>query len=737
MIEIKGTVEDIIFRNEENLYSVFSLDTDDGNITVVGQIMDLNKGDILAVSGDLVYHRDYGEQLKLKKYEKIMPSSVSQIEKYLSSGIISNIGEKRAKEIVKLFGEDTLKVMTEQPEKLLKINGIGKKTLEKIHNSIVEAQSSREVTMYLQKFNIGNKLTYSIFAKYKENTKAIIEENPYQLIDDIKGVGFNIADKIALQIGIKKDSSFRIIAAAQYLLFEEANKNGNCYMEYDDFIVKLKNLLGVEEKSILDNISEMVFCNKVKITTYNGKSIIYLRLIYEIELSITEKLLRLLRANNKTKDIDIEQEISLIEKIENINYSDTQKDAIITALKEKVTIITGGPGTGKTTIIKAIISIANNLKLKYTLAAPTGRAAKRMEESTGKEASTIHRLLGYKSIDDIAQLEYNEENPLENDLIVIDEMSMVDIYLMNNLLNAIREDTMVVFVGDSDQLPSVGPGNILNDMISSKVIPTIKLETIFRQSEGSNIIKNAHLINNGMNPILNEENKDFYFIRTRNDTHTLDTIVNLVTNRLPKHYNVNPLEDIQVLTPTRRGICGVDSINQRLQAKLNPPMFNKSEIKIGEYIFRENDKIMQTKNNYDIELKDGFLSKTKGLYNGDIGYIRNIFLDDRTIETIFYDKMATLDTKEFSDIVLSYCATIHKSQGSEFPIVVIPMANAPYMLLTRNILYTGITRGKSLVVLVGNENILKKMIQTKLNNKRNSTLAYNLKKYNNLRGEYD
>lgn len=737
MIETTGTVEDIIYRNEENLYSVFLLDTDDGLVTVVGQIFDLNKGDILAVTGDLVFHKDYGEQIKLNNYKKVMPSSLSQIEKYLSSGIISNIGKKRAKEIVKKFGEDTLRIMTEEPEKLLKIGGIGKKTLEKIHESIVKAQSSREVSIYLQKFNIGNKLSYQIYAKYKEDTKAVIEENPYQLIDDVKGIGFNIADKIALQIGIKKDSSFRIIAGAEYLLYEEANRNGNCYMDYEDFLNRLSALLAVSRETILNNISEMVLWNKVKIINFDGRDIIYLRAIYEMELSITENLLKLMRANSKIKDIDIDEEIEFIEKIENIAYSGTQKKAINTALREKVMIITGGPGTGKTTIIKAIISIIHNLKLSYLLAAPTGRAAKRMEESTGKEAQTIHRLLGYKSIEESAQLEFNEENPLDSDLIIIDEMSMVDIFLMNNLLKAIKTDTMVVFVGDSDQLPSVGPGNVLNDMINSNIIPTIKLDTIFRQGEGSNIIRNAHLINRGMRPILNEENKDFFFIKTRDDSHTLDTICDLVVERLPKYYNVNPLEDIQVLTPTRRGICGVDSINQRLQAKLNPPEFNKSEIKLGEYIFRENDKIMQTKNNYDIELKGNLFDTSKGLYNGDIGYIRNIFLENRTIETVFYDKMATLDTKEFQDIVLSYCATIHKSQGSEFPIVVIPMANAPYMLLTRNILYTGITRGKSLVVLVGNENILNKMIDTEIIDRRKSTLAYNLRKYYNLRRSYD
>ncbi|MFM1539116.1 AAA family ATPase [Helcococcus bovis] len=405
-----------------------------------------------------------------------------------------------------------------------------------------------------------------------------------------------------------------------------------------------------------------------------------------------------------------------------------QKKAISTAIIEKMLIITGGPGTGKTTIIKAIISIVKNLKMKYVLCAPTGRAAKRMEESTGDTASTIHRLLGYKSLDEDIMLEYNETNPLDYELIIVDEVSMVDLYLMDNLLKAVKDNTIIIFVGDSDQLPSVGPGNILNDMINSEVIPTIKLDLIFRQGEDSNIVKNAHLINKGQMPILNEKNKDFFFVTTKNDVDTLHTVVDLVVNRLPAHYGVNPLTDIQVLTATRKGVCGVDSINKELQNKLNEPQFNKSEIKFSDFIFRENDKIMQIKNNYDIELKDKNLNTTKGLYNGDIGYIRNLFLDNNTIEANFDDKIVTYTMKEFNEIVLAYTATIHKSQGSEFPIVVIPMASAPYMLLTRNILYTGITRGKSLVVLVGNKNIMNKMIENTYKNPRNSSLDYSLRK---------
>ncbi|MFL8952324.1 SF1B family DNA helicase RecD2 [Helcococcus kunzii] len=726
MIEVKGTVIDIIYRNDDNLYSVFKLDTDDGEITIVGKVLELNIGDLISVSGNLVFHNEYGEQIQLKSYKRVMPSSISQITRYLSSGIISHIKKKRAEDIVKLFGEKTIEIMSNEPERLLEVPGIGKKTAKKIHESVIKLQDSREVAIYLQKFNLGNKLTTSIYAKYKSDAIEIIENNPYQLVDDIKGIGFLTADKIALNIGIKPGSEFRIKAAVGFILLEAANKEGNCYLEYEVLMNKTAELLKINRDIIEAEIPYLVFENRIKIENIEGKQLVYNSIIYEVEMSIVRRLMGLLYSENTLFDIDVEKEIEYIERLENIEYSETQKSAISTAVKEKMMIITGGPGTGKTTIIKAIISIIKNTRLKFALCAPTGRAAKRMEESTGVEASTIHRLLGYKSLEEDLILEFNEDNPLDVDVLIVDEVSMVDIYLMNNLLKAVDDTTALIFVGDADQLPSVGPGNVLNDMIESGTIPTIKLDMIFRQGEGSNIVKNAHLINNGKLPILNEENKDFFFVDTRSDRDTLNTVVDLVTNRLPNHYKVNPIRDIQILTPTKRGLCGVDNLNKELQAKLNPEQFNKSQLKWGDVIFRENDKIMQIKNNYDIELKDEYFNTTKGLYNGDIGYIRNVFLDNKTIEANYDDKIVTYTNKEFSEIVLSYTATIHKSQGSEFPIVVIPMASAPYMLLTRNILYTGITRGKSLVVLVGSRNIMETMIKNSFKSPRNSTLAYNL-----------
>ena len=509
-----------------------------------------------------------------------------------------------------------------------------------------------------------------------------------------------------------------------YILLESANKDGNCFLEYENFIKSVTELLGLKRENVENEIPNLILFNRIKILEIDNKTIVYLREIYDLENSVSQKLIYLMNGKNRFIDIDIEKEISFIEKLDNIKYSETQKKAITTAMREKLMIITGGPGTGKTTIIKAIMQMVKNLKYKYVLCAPTGRAAKKMEESTSNEAFTIHRMLGYKSVDSDHLLEYNEENPLDYDVIIVDELSMVDIYLMNNLLNAIRNDAIIIFVGDSDQLPSVGPGNVLNDMIKSSLIPTIKLDIIFRQDEESNIVKNAHLINNGQSPILNEENKDFFFIKTKNDHHTLNTIINLVIDRLPNYYKVDPLNDIQVLTPTRRGICGVENLNKELQSKLNEEAFNKIEYKYGDTIFREKDKIMQIKNNYDIDLKDEYLNTIKGLYNGDIGYIRNIFLENKTFEIDFDKKIATYTTKELPEIVLAYATTIHKSQGSEFPVVIIPLASAPPMLLTRNILYTGITRAKSLVVLVGREEIMNKMINNTYRQERNSTLDY-------------
>lgn len=729
MINAEGIVVDIRFRNEDSYYTVFSLDTDDGPITVVGKIAQINVGDSIKVFGNLIYHSIYGEQIQLETYEKVMPSTMVQIEKYLASGIFPFIGKKTAREIVKRFKEQSLDIMTEEPMRLKEISGLGKKKIEKIHEAVMKEKESRNTFIFLQSLGLGNKLSIEIYRKYKGNTIEIIRENPYILIDDIKGIGFNIADKIALRNNIRPDSPFRIAAGITYFLNQSANVSGHCYLNEKYLIDEVANLLGVDSSLISEEIVNLQYTNKLKKEKIDSEEVIYLRRIYEIEKSVVSSVLKLIYSQEKELNNDLDKIISEIEEFENIKYSETQREAIKSAVSENIMVITGGPGTGKTTIIKGIISILEQLNKKYILCAPTGRAAKRMEESTGKTSSTIHRLLGYKSIEDEENfLDHDENNPIDTDVIIIDEMSMVDIFLMNNLMRAVNTDTKVILVGDVDQLPSVGAGNVLNDLIDSEAILTVKLDTIFRQGKESNIVKNAHLINTGKLPILNEEGKDFFFVKTRSDTETLNTVVDLVKNRLPSHYGVDALKDIQVLTPTKKGICGTENLNYHLQNSLNPKEFNRMEMEYQNTVYREQDKVMQIRNNYDLELRDNYGNLYNGIYNGDIGFIRNVFTDTSSIEVIIDEKRALYEFKDLSDLALSYAITIHKSQGSEFPIVVIPMFNAPFMLLTRNILYTGVTRGRSLVVLVGDEAIMRKMIENTFRQKRNSGLCLYLKR---------
>lgn len=724
MIELEGVVVDIRFRNEENYYTVFILDTEDGAVTAVGNIISISIGDSMVVTGNLVYHDQYGEQIAIESYKKMMPTTTVQIEKYLSSGIIPFIGEKLAKKIVKLFGDDTLNIITENPNLLLNINGIGKKKIEKIKAALERERDSRQVLIYLQGLGLTNRMAMLIYKTYKQDTIEVIESNPYVLINDIRGIGFNIADDIALKNNIEKTDLFRISAGVVYYLDQQAMVNGNCYMEKALMLNQVASLLDISPSYIEGGLLQMELTGKVKKEIIDGKDVIYSRQIYEQEKNIVSNILRLV-LDGKEVDIKIEDQI----EEEEIKYSKTQKEAIIQAFYKNILIITGGPGTGKTTIIKGIINLFKKFDMKFNLCAPTGRAAKRMEESTGQKSSTIHRMLGYKSIEaEDSYLEYNKDNQLKTDCIIVDEVSMIDISLMSNLLNAINSNTKLILVGDVDQLPSVGPGNVLRDLIESNLITTIRLDRIFRQGESSNIVKNAHLINNGQKPVLNEVDKDFFFIRTKSETDTLNTLIDLVTNRLPNHYKLDPMKDIQVLTAMKKGLCGVENLNTSLQAKLNPKEFNKEEIEVGRHIFREGDKVMQIKNNYDLDMEDEFKNKQKGVYNGDMGFIRNAFNKDGTCEVIIDDKKVIYDYKGMGELSLSYAITIHKSQGSEFPVVVIPMVSGPYMLLSRNILYTAITRGKSLVVLVGDERIMYQMIQNNFRKKRNSSLDYYLKK---------
>lgn len=728
MIEIEGVVTDIRFRSEDSNFTVFQLDSEDGLINAVGTIISLSVGDNIRVSGDLVYHKLYGEQIQIRTYQLMMPKTGQQIEKYLSSGIIPFVGERTAKDIVDRFGEDALDIIQENPSRLLEIRGIGEKKKEAIHEAVVKEKESREVFIYLQSLGIGNRMSMQIYKEYGQDSIRKIQENPYRLIDEIQGIGFHIADKIARKNNISKDSEFRIAAGILYYLSFEANNNGNCYLEKQGLLREVEKLLNVD-KSLIEGLFFTLEVNgKIKLSQLDGQEVIYLKSIYDRELNIADKAIKLLSHNNLDEKLDLDELIEGVEEDLRIKYSSMQKEAIRESLLHNMMIITGGPGTGKTTIIKAIIKALDRLNKAYLLAAPTGRAAKRMEESTSMPAQTIHRLLGYKSLQSANDLlEYHEDNPLPADAIIVDEVSMIDIFLMDNLVNALDVTTKLILVGDIDQLPSVGPGNILSDLINSGMIKTIKLDTIFRQGEESNIVLNAHRINKGQQPILNQADKDFFFLRTRSELETLNTVKDLVSTRLPNHYGVDPIKDIQVLAPMKKGICGVEALNKQLQERLNGKEFNKLDLEYKTLIFREGDKVMQIKNNYDMDYITDENVKSKGIYNGDFGFIRNIYEDDDKLEVVFDDKKVVYNNSDLSELNLAYAITIHKSQGSEFPIVVIPLTRGPYMLLTRNIIYTAITRARDLVVLVGDDEVLNRMISNNQIKKRNSSLDYRIR----------
>lgn len=725
MLEVQGVVVDIIFRNEDNYYTVLKLDTSDGLITAVGKLVSVSIGDSIEVSGDLVYHNQYGDQLSISKYRIKMPTTIVQVEKYLASGIFPFIGKKTAKEIVKMYGENTLDIITADKSALLKVKGLGKKRVDRIHKILLEELESREILIYLQGLGLGNKTASLIYKTYKERAIEVIKENPYALIDDIKGIGFKIADEIALKNKVDKTDLFRISAGVVYYLDLEAMSNGNCYIEKGQMLSEVARLLEIDPSFVESALVQLEITGKIKLVERDGIKAVYAGNIYEKEQNIVSNILRLtLDHQIETSDIELD-----LEEKEGFSYSEKQKEAILEAIYKKILIITGGPGTGKTTIIKGVIDLLSKMGQSYYLCAPTGRAVKRMEESTGQKASTIHRLLGFKGLEkEDIRPEYNKDNPLPVDVIIVDEVSMIDIFLMSDLVEAIDDLSRLILVGDVDQLPSVGPGNVLKDLIESRFITTVQLDTIFRQGESSNIVKNAHLINGGRLPILNEKDKDFFFIKTRNDDESLNTILDLASTRLPSYYNIDPMKDIQVLSAMKKGVCGVENLNKTLQDRINPAGAGKEEIENARFTFREGDKVMQVKNDYDLEMKDQFGNVQKGVYNGDIGFIRNSFKDDGELEVIIDEKKVSYNYKAMSELSLAYAITIHKSQGSEFPVVIIPMVQGPYMLLSRNILYTAITRAKKLVVLVGDINIMRRMIDNNFRQNRNSSLAYYLRK---------
>lgn len=716
---ITGTIEDIVYRNEENGYTVARLEKDDSVVTIVGKFIDIQIGSLVTLDGKFEKTK-YGVQYSFDTYEISMPKSLDGIEKYLGSGLIRGVGPITARKIVEHFGVDTLDVLEYAPQKLAQISGISEKKAVEIGFSFKEHREVQNTIMFLQNFNITTNMALKIYNIYREKTTEIVKNNPYKLVEDIDGIGFLTADRIAQNAGIPKDSLFRIRAGLIHVLKTSCEKNGNTYlpknMLFDEAGKALELSPEEEEKKFAEAFDSLTLDRTAISLWLDNVEIVMLSKYYYYENSIAQKLAWL--ANTQVEeDIDVTEEIAEFEKRNNIAFHDEQKNAVVGAIKNGVFVITGGPGTGKTTIIKCILEILSNRQKEVSLSAPTGRAAKRMSDSTGREAKTIHRLLEVNQIQsEQSFFVHNESNPLKTDAVIVDEVSMVDVALMSSLLKALPRDCKLILVGDKDQLPSVGPGNVLADILQSGIIKYAMLTKIYRQEEKSLIVTNAHLINEGKMPFIDNTSMDFFF-ESKNDPELIkDTILNLVTARLPKFLKVEP-QQIQVLAPLKAGVCGIENLNKVLQESINPPAQNKRQVEFGNTIFREGDKVMQTSNNYELEWKKHgrFADETgQGVFNGDIGVIQTI--DPNTSEVIveFEDGRVCLYTRpDLVDLSLSYAITIHKSQGSEFDTIIIPAIAGPSLILTRNLIYTAVTRAKKMVVIVGEKQYLHRMVSNK------------------------
>lgn len=729
MVEIIGTVEEIIFKNEQNGYAVLELNSKRDTITVVGYMPFVGIGETLKVEGEWMVHPDYGEQVKVSKYETIAPSTLYGMERFLSSGLIRGIGPVMAKKIVSKFGVDSLNIIESHPEKLLDIPGIGEERVKMISESYEQQKTLRYVMVFLQGYGISTTNAIKIYRQYGDDSIELIKQNPYRLSDEIFGIGFRTADKIARAMGVDLHSGYRISSGTKYVLIQYAS-NGHTYVPLELLLKETARLLEVSEEEVYDSLVLLAQSEKVKFETFeDGSHGVYYIPYFVAENNTADKILNMTLTDVKPEDIDIENEIWKIESDMGIHLADNQRIAVLESVKNSILVITGGPGTGKTTIINFIIKLFKKFKKSVALAAPTGRAAKRMTEATGFEAKTIHRLLEYSYTEEEGRgFGKDDKNPLTEDVIIVDEASMIDILLMNALLKAIPLSSRLILVGDVDQLPSVGAGNVLRDIIDSGLVKVIRLNKIYRQGKESLIVVNAHKINNGEYPVLNDKENDFFFINASSQDEILNTILDLCKRRLPEAYGFNPFTDIQVLSPMRKGLIGVINMNNELQRCLNPSKKGLDERQMKDFTFRVGDKVMQIKNNYKMKWTKGD-EKGEGVFNGDMGIIESIDNDSQELTVLFDDdKRVVYDFADIDELSLSYCVTVHKSQGSEFPAVIMPMSFGPPMLLTRNLLYTAVTRAKKLVVIVGQEKYLKNMIDNNLISKRYSGLLPKLRK---------
>ena len=744
MERFKGYVNKIVYRNEDNGYTVFELELDGDELTCVGNVPYVTEGEFVEVTGEYTEHSVYGQQLRIETCEDIPPEDEKSVERYLASGAIKGIGAALASRIVRRFKADTLRIIEQEPERLAEIKGISRRMAVEISDNVTAKRDMRNAMMFLQDYGISMALSAKLYNQYGASVYTIMKENPYRLADDIAGVGFRIADEIARKAGIEADSDFRIKSGIMYTLLQ-ATGSGHIYLPQGELLEQLNTLLDTEIKDIDRHLSDLSMDKKIVVKQqlqenetstdagdgeYQAERLVYGASYYYMEMSVAYALKALDARESIDKD-KIADRIRRIEKAEKIELDDRQRDAVIQAISSGLLVITGGPGTGKTTTINTIIRYFEGEGMEIRLAAPTGRAAKRMTEATGCEAQTIHRMLelsGAPEDDRSASFLRNEENPIDADVIIIDEMSMVDIFLMNSLLKAVTPGTRLILVGDVNQLPSVGPGNVLRDIIASERFNVVKLTKIFRQATESDIIVNAHKINAGEKFPIGPSSRDFIFIRREEAGNVIGAMITLVSQKLPKYVDAKPF-DIQVLTPTRKGMLGVERLNTVLQEYLNPKDSSKQEKEIGTTIFREGDKVMQIKNNYQIEWetrgKHGIpTDRGMGVFNGDMGVVDNInFYSEKLTVKFEDDRYVEYPFKQLDELELAYAVTVHKSQGSEYPAVVIPLLSGPRMLMNRNILYTAVTRAKKCVCIVGTEEVFYGMVENGNEQKRYSTLA--------------
>ena len=727
MEELKGYVDHIIFRNPDNGYTVFVMVCDE-ELTCVGTFSMLSEGENIRVKGEYTEHPMYGKQFTVQTLEECEPEDEASMERYLGSGAIKGIGAALAARIVRRFKKDTFRIIEEEPERLVEVKGISERKAMEISDQVAEKRDLRQAMIFLQQYGISLNLAVKIYGIYQQDIYRIIKENPYQLADDVQGVGFKIADEIAAKAGIRTDSDFRIRSGILYTLLQ-ATAEGHTYLPQKELTKRTVELLGVELEHIEEHYMNLSIDKKIIIKGDH----IYGAAYYYMEASVAS-MLQELDIKYDVPEIEMELRISQIEKHSGMEPDEMQILAVKEAVKNGLLVITGGPGTGKTTTINTIIRYFESEGMDIALAAPTGRAAKRMSDTTGYEARTIHRMLELNGgMDGNAGFSRNADHPLETDVIIIDEMSMVDINLMYALLKAVTAGTRLILVGDVNQLPSVGPGSVLKDIIDSEAFPVVKLTKIFRQATQSDIIINAHKINDGEEVVLDNKSMDFFFLKRYEADKIINVTIQLIAQKLPKFVDASPF-DIQVLTPMRKGLLGVERLNGILQQYLNPKSEDKKEREHGSHIFREGDKVMQTKNNYQLEWeirsKYGFaIDKGLGVFNGDMGIIKEINEYAETMTVEFDEgRMVDYSLKNLDELELAYAITIHKSQGSEYPAVVIPLLNGPQMLMNRNLLYTAVTRAKKCVTLVGDENTFVSMIQNTRQQKRYTGLGEEIRK---------